>query len=79
MKSSRTKNSGNKPQNAPMPLGRKNYIFLAIGVGVLIVSYTGMYLEKSVDGFFSLNVAPPLLLAAYAWIAYAILYKEKET
>jgi len=62
-----------------MPLGRKNYIFLAIGVLVLLVSYTGMYLERSVDGFFSLNIAPPLLVAAYGWIAYAILYKEKKS
>ena len=60
-----------------MPLGTVNYLFIALGAAVIALSYAGMYLEKAVDGFFSLNVAPFTLTGAYLWILYAIFYRPK--
>jgi hypothetical protein len=61
-----------------MPLGAANYLFIAIGVAVIALSYAGMYIEKSVDGFFSLSVAPFTLVGAYLWVLFAIFYRKKE-
>jgi hypothetical protein len=81
MKSSAKK----KPEKAPMapnrppemPLGAVNYLFIALGAAVIALSYGGMYLEKEVDGFFSLYVSPFTLTGAYLWVLYAIFYRPK--
>lgn len=62
---------------ATMPLGAVNYIMIACGSAVIALSYLGMYLERDVDGFFSLNIAPLLLVCSYAWVAFAVLYRRK--
>ncbi|MBM3163000.1 MAG: hypothetical protein FJZ79_06735 [Chlorobi bacterium] len=60
-----------------MPLGTVNYIMIACGALVIAGSYLGMYLERDVDGFFSLYISPLTLVAAYAWIIFAVLYRKK--
>lgn len=60
-----------------MPLGATNYLFIALGALVIVLSYAGMYLERAVDGFFSLQVAPLTLTAAYLWVLFAIFYRPK--
>ncbi|NTU93960.1 MAG: DUF3098 domain-containing protein [Chlorobiaceae bacterium] len=60
-----------------MPLGTLNYLFIAIGTAVIALSYAGMYLEKAVDGFFSLTVAPVTLASAYLFILFAIFYRPR--
>jgi len=45
---------------------------------VLALSYAVMYIEKSVDGFFALDIAPFTLVGAYAWILFAIFYRSKK-
>ncbi|MBM3423011.1 MAG: hypothetical protein FJY09_07175 [Chlorobi bacterium] len=60
-----------------MPLGAANYVMIACGSAIIVLSYLGMYLEREVDGFFSLNIAPWLLAGSYAWIAFALLYRRK--
>lgn len=60
-----------------MPLGAINYIMIACGGLVIAGSYLGMYLERDIDGFFSLFVSPVTLVAAYAWIVFAVLYRKK--
>ncbi|MGC8775336.1 MAG: hypothetical protein ACP5R6_08795 [Chlorobaculum sp.] len=66
-----------KPEPATMPLGAMNYLFIALGAAVLALSYAVMYIEKSVDGFFALDIAPFTLVSAYAWILFAIFYRGK--
>lgn len=65
------------PTAAVMPLGAVNYLFIALGMAVIAASYTVMYLENEVDGFFSLNICPFTLVAAYAWIIYAIFHRPR--
>ncbi|MEE9904268.1 hypothetical protein [Chlorobium sp.] len=60
-----------------MPLSTVNYIMIACGSAVIVLSYLGIYLERDVDGLFSLNIAPVLLAGSYAWIAFALLYRRK--
>ncbi|NTU57680.1 MAG: hypothetical protein HGB00_01970 [Chlorobiaceae bacterium] len=62
-----------------MPLGAVNYLFIALGSAVLAMSYAFMYLEKEVDGFFALNIAPFTLVGAYLWILFAIFYRPAST
>jgi len=67
-----------KPEPATMPLGAMNYLFIALGAAVLALSYAVMYIEKSVDGLFALDIAPFTLVGAYAWILFAIFYRPKK-
>jgi len=60
-----------------MPLSAANYIMIACGSAVIVLSYLGIYLEREVDGFFSLNIAPLPLAGSYAWIAFSVLYRKK--
>ncbi len=45
---------------------------------VLALSYAAMYIEKSVDDLFALDIAPFTLVSAYAWILFAIFYRPKK-
>jgi len=60
-----------------MPLEAINYLMIALGALVIAGSYWGMYLEKSVDGIFSLFISPVTLVGAYVWIIFAVLYRPK--
>jgi uncharacterized BrkB/YihY/UPF0761 family membrane protein len=73
------KKQQNKPaeKTAAMPLGAINYLMIALGALVITGSYWGMYLERSVDGVFALFVSPVTLIGAYAWVAFAVLYRQK--
>ncbi|NTU87691.1 MAG: hypothetical protein HGB27_00990 [Chlorobiaceae bacterium] len=61
-----------------MPLGAINYVMIACGAAVIALSYLGMYLERDVDGFFSLYISPFTLVAAYAWTVFAVLLRRKK-
>lgn len=80
MKSSPKKSPEAAPAPAPkppeMPLGAMNYLIIALGALAVAFSYAGMYLEREVDGFFSLNVAPILLVLAYLGILVGIFYRK---
>ena len=65
-------------KSADMPLGAVNYILIALGALVIAASYGIMFLEKEVDGFFALFVSPIRLVAAYGWIIFAVLYRQKQ-
>lgn len=67
-------------QEVIMPFSRRNYVLLLIGV--LIIGF-GFFL-LSLDGFvdaqefsISLYVAPFIIMAGFAEIIYAIMYREK--
>jgi predicted nucleotidyltransferase len=76
MKSSAKNTAKKNPASVSgMPLGKINYLFIAVGAAVIVLSYAVMYFERDVDGFFSLNVSPVILTAAYLWIIYAIFYR----
>ncbi|MFN3345945.1 MAG: DUF3098 domain-containing protein [Chloroherpetonaceae bacterium] len=60
-----------------LPLQKENYLFIAIGIAVILLGYLLIGIEHDVDGFLSLNVSPILIIGGFIWIIYAILYKPK--
>jgi hypothetical protein len=83
MKSSQKKQQNKqKPKQAAeiaatMPLEAINYIMIALGALVIAASYWGMYLEREVNGFFTLFISPVTLIGAYLWVAFGVLYRPK--
>jgi uncharacterized membrane protein HdeD (DUF308 family) len=56
-----------------------NYKLLGIGILLVIVGFTAMYLEMEVYGFISLYVAPIVIMSGYITVIFAILKRESET
>ncbi len=55
---------------------RKNYLLLALSVGVVLAGYLLMAVEGEVDGVISLYVSPLLLLAGYLGVIGAIMHRS---
>lgn len=63
-----------------LPFTRKNYMLLLIGVGMIAVGFFLMSLDDFVDASkfsISLYIAPPIVVAGFLEIIYAIMYKDK--
>ena len=63
-----------------LPFSRQNYILLAIGVGIIILGFFLMSLDNFVDATefsISLYIAPIVVMAGFAEIIYAIMYRPK--
>lgn len=56
----------------------RNYILLLVGVLLITVGFTAMYLENAYQGFISLYVAPILIVGGYAEIIYALLWSPSK-
>ncbi|MBX3101477.1 MAG: DUF3098 domain-containing protein [Bacteroidetes bacterium] len=64
-----------------LPFGKKNFVHLLIGIGILMVGYALMTDKeyKGAEEFsMALHVAPVIVLAGYAYLVYAILLKDKK-
>ena len=60
-----------------MPFGRKNLQILIIGLIMIVLGYIAMA-KPPVNSFWTLSLAPVLLLAAYLIVVpYAIMYGHK--
>jgi uncharacterized membrane protein HdeD (DUF308 family) len=55
-----------------------NYTLLLIGVALILVGFTAMYLENAYQGFISLYVSPILIVGGYAEIIYALLWSPSD-
>ncbi|MEC9485957.1 MAG: hypothetical protein UMU76_00445 [Prosthecochloris sp.] len=76
MKSS-ARNSKRKHEKPALPsTGKAGYLMIGVAVAMIALSYTGMYIENSVDGVFSLVVSPVLLLLAYGLVLVGILWRK---
>lgn len=63
-----------------LPFTRKNYMLLLIGVGMIALGFFLMSLDDFVDASkfsISLYIAPPIVVAGFLEIIYAIMYKDK--
>jgi hypothetical protein len=67
-----------KTASLGMPLKRENYVFLGYGIAGILISYVLMIVDNNVDGFISITLCPILLVASYAWIVFAILYRKSD-
>jgi len=66
-------------EKKPMLFSGLNYKLMGIGVILVIVGFTAMYIENEVHGFISLYVSPILILGGYITVIFAILKREKES
>lgn len=67
-----------QPENEPMLFNAWNYKALAIGLLLVILGFTGMYLENEVHGFISLYVSPIVIMAGYITVIFAIMKHNKQ-
>lgn len=74
----RRKNRGKQKEQLPMLFSKQNYILMLIGIASVIIGYTGMYFERSVDGFFSLYITPLMVIGGFIVVAIAILKTDKK-
>lgn len=74
------------PQNPNMPLGKQNYLLIAVGMAVIIIGFLLLAGGGSDDpnvfnyDMFSTRrivVAPLVLLSGFGFIIYAIMKKPK--
>jgi hypothetical protein len=64
--------------NQPMLFDKHNYLWLGIGILLVVVGFTAMYLENEVNGFISLFISPLLILGGYGVVLYAIMSKSNQ-
>ncbi|MCS7077071.1 MAG: DUF3098 domain-containing protein [Bacteroidia bacterium] len=55
---------------------KKNYILLGISIGLILLGFVIMSIDKDTYGFLSLSVAPVIILLGFGMVFYAILYKD---
>lgn len=58
---------------------KRNYALLAIGVALIAIGFALMRLENEFLGTISLYVAPLMIIAGYAEVIYAILWRSDES
>jgi len=63
-------------EQQPMLFDTTNYIWMAGGVGLILLGFLIMYLESEVRGFWSLYVSPVVVLAGFGVVAYSIMKKR---
>lgn len=56
-----------------------NYKILSLGLLLVIIGFTAMYLENEVYGFISLYVSPIVIMAGYVTVIFAILKNKNAT
>jgi amino acid permease len=68
-----------KEEKKPMLFSALNYKLLGLGLLLIIVGFSAMRIENEVRGFVSLYISPPLVMAGYVTVAYAILKRDHKT
>ncbi|WP_244870219.1 DUF3098 domain-containing protein [Rhodothermus marinus] len=72
--------TGTRPaasSSRPMVFSRRNYHMLLIGVALVVVGFAIMAIEHELDGFWSRNVAPIIIVAGYLEVIWAILWRPR--
>ena len=77
-KSRRTSREGTTTKN-DMIFGPRNYTWLTVGVLCIIFGFTAMRIENEIRGIVSLYIAPVVIVAGFAVVAWSILIKQGNT
>jgi NADH:ubiquinone oxidoreductase subunit K len=56
----------------------QNYLLMAASVALIVIGFVAMYLDGQFLGFVSLTVSPILIVAGYALLIYAILWRSDD-
>ena len=68
-----------KSDKSQMLFGPWNYKVLALGLLLVIVGFTAMYLENEVECVISLFVSPIVIMAGYITVIFAIMKHDKQS
>ncbi len=60
-----------------MVFTRRNYQLLLLGIALVVLGFAIMAIEHELDGFWSRNVAPILIVAGYLEVIWAILWRPR--
>ncbi|HEX6982733.1 MAG TPA: hypothetical protein VF181_08220 [Balneolaceae bacterium] len=63
----------NAQSNNSMIFSAWNYKMLSLGLLLVIIGFTAMYIENEVYGFISLFISPIMIMAGYVTVIFAIL------
>lgn len=74
-----SRSSRSRRQPAPPVLQSTNYKLLLAGVAAIVLGFTLMYAESTLEGLLSIYVGPLLLMGGYAEIIYALLWRPSQT
>jgi len=72
------KSSKRRDRSGLLVFEKRNYLLLLVGVALIVVGFTAMYLENQYQGFVSLYVSPILIVGGYAEIIYALLWSPSD-
>ncbi|MFB6273034.1 MAG: DUF3098 domain-containing protein [Salinibacter sp.] len=70
--------SQRRGRSGPLLFEPRNYQLLLLGVALIVIGFTAMYLENQYQGFISLYVSPILIVGGYAEIIYALLWSSDD-
>jgi hypothetical protein len=70
--------SSRRKRSSVLVFERRNYLLLLAAVLLIVAGFVAMYLEGQFLGFISLNVSPIVIIAGYAGVIYAILWRPDE-
>lgn len=59
-----------------MVFGPRNYTWLTVGVLCIVFGFTAMRIENEIRGVISLYIAPVVIVAGFAIVAWSILLKQ---
>ncbi len=66
------------PGHSALVFGSKNYLLLGISVLLIVVGFVAMYLDGQFLGFVSLTLSPIVIMAGYAGLIVAILWRPDD-
>lgn len=66
-----------KSDKSQMLFSAWNYKVLSVGLMLVILGFTAMYLENEVQGFISLFISPVVIMAGYIIVILAIMGQNK--
>lgn len=67
----------NAQNNNSMIFSAWNYKALSLGLLLVILGFSAMYIENEVYGFISLYISPIVIMAGYVTVVFAILKNNK--
>ena len=56
-----------------MLFSRHNYKIMLVGIALIIIGFTGMYIENAIHGIFSLYFAPLMIVGGLGIVAFGIM------
>ncbi len=66
-----------KNSKKPMIFDVWNYKVMILGLFLVVIGFTAMYLENEVEGFISLYVSPIVIMGGYLTVVLAILKHDR--